>query len=335
MTKNLSETLKELDADVACFQETKITKDMMTETLAMVDGYRSYFSYCKKRAGYSGVVTYCKRSIQPLNAVDNLSNSMGDDDKVEFSLSSDILKSLDCEGRAVITQHQLTEPIADKNVLSIVNVYCPCVSGEMSGREKFRMDFLLMLEERLVSLATYSHIVLLGDINIAHKVIDHCDPGEENLFYDEPHRLWFNKLIGESGMLVDSYRHLSPEKRFAYTCWDTKTSARQTNFGTRIDYVLIDKEMLRTLKQADVHSKYMGSDHCPVSIVLDLKITPSTILPPLCSSHRYKKRQQKLTSMFVKKRPASEMDAFSSGNQKEVAVKKPQSITNFFTKIPK
>lgn len=312
LSKDMGTILEELGADIACFQETKISKDQVTENLAIVHGYRSYFSYCKRKAGYSGVVTYCKNSMQPMRAADSLTAALQDEtlDSKDFTIPESELKSLDNEGRCVITQHLLKEPIEGKSTLTVFNLYCPCVSGEVDGREQFRLQFLQLLEERVRQLKKTSFVILTGDMNVAHKIIDHCDPGDENLFADEPHRLWFDRIVGASGCLIDTYRHLNPQTKFAYTCWNTRTNARQTNAGTRIDYVLLDSDLKQCLVNAEVHAKYYGSDHCPVSACLEVGVTPSSTLPSICSSFRFKKRQQKLT-MFMMKRPADN-DAFKT-----------------------
>ncbi|XP_067938949.1 DNA-(apurinic or apyrimidinic site) endonuclease 2-like [Watersipora subatra] len=311
--KDVRLTLDELGADIACFQETKITKDMMMEELAIIPEYRSYFSYCRTRAGYSGVVTYCKRAIQPVDATDSLIGALSSGEgELTFSLSPDVLKALDCEGRTVITQHQLSEPVEGKSLLSVINVYCPCVTGEKDGRETFRLQFLQTLEERVVQLQKVSHVLVVGDLNISHRPIDHCDPGDETEFVEQPHRQWLNRMLDtEAGLLTDTYRVLHPDKKFVFSCWNTKIGARQTNYGSRIDYILLDQRIKHCVTSADVLSKYLGSDHCPVSVVLSLDMQPSSQPPLMCSSHRYKAKQQKLT-MFMKKSDDIKKDPFDS-----------------------
>ncbi|KAF6026399.1 APEX2 [Bugula neritina] len=277
LKKKIGVIITELEADVACFQETKITKELMTEELAIVDGYRSYFSYSRARAGYSGVVIYCRRGLQPEHATDSLITKLDSEDDLSFSLPADTLKCLDNEGRTLIAQFRLQDEGKEKSLLTLINLYCPCVTGETEGRELFRLQFLQTLEERIKQLQKISYVIVLGDINISHKVIDSCDPGDTEEFLSQPHRQWLDKMLTPGpGALIDTYRVLHPCTKYAYTCWNTKLNARQTNFGTRIDYILLDGRLREHLKSAEVMAKYMGSDHCPVQAeITNINVKPS------------------------------------------------------------
>ncbi|HCM52198.1 TPA: exodeoxyribonuclease III, partial [Candidatus Saccharibacteria bacterium] len=41
------------------------------------------------------------------------------------------------------------------------------------------------------------------------------------------------------------------------------------NVGWRIDYFLASESLKPKIKAADIHPEVMGSDHCPVSLILD------------------------------------------------------------------
>ena len=106
------------------------------------------------------------------------------------------------------------------------------------------------------------------------------------------------------------------------------SDARQTNFGTRIDYVLLDKNLNKQLDSAEVHAKYMGSDHCPVSADIAVCIKPALTVPTLCSSVRYKAKQQKLT-MFIKKgSDAPKKDIFDTVSKPTVTSSKPSNASS-------
>lgn len=73
LSHGLATHLNELDADIVCLQETKVTRDALTESLTVVEGYNSCFSFSRKRSGYSGVATFCKDSAIPGAAEEGLS----------------------------------------------------------------------------------------------------------------------------------------------------------------------------------------------------------------------------------------------------------------------
>ena len=132
------------DADIVCFQETKITKDMMDSDISLVEVYNSYFAFSQSKSGYSGVATYCKNSCTPVNARCSLFSVEDDDVCPLFPMER--LKELDKEGRVVITQHEVTNTQEDTFLLSIINVYCPRVDPEKEDRVAFKRDFLLALQ---------------------------------------------------------------------------------------------------------------------------------------------------------------------------------------------
>ena len=101
--------------------------------------------------------------------------------------------------------------------------------------------------------------------------------------------------------LVDTYRHLHPNTRQAYSCWSTLTSARSTNYGTRIDYVLVGQELVPFLVDACVMSDILGSDHCPVYAELSIDLVPASKPPSLCSSYwpECAGKQKKLSACFT------------------------------------
>ena len=100
---------------------------------------------------------------------------------------------------------------------------------------------------------------------------------------------------------MDTYRHLYPDTRQAYSCWSTVTSARSTNYGTRIDYVLIGQELAPFLVDACVMSDVLGSDHCPVYAELCIDVVPASKPPSLCSNYwpECAGKQKKLSACFT------------------------------------
>ena len=318
-------------ADIICLQETKITKDMLTSDFALIEGYNSYFSFSQKRAGYSGVVTFCKNAASPIKAQTGLSDGYENDagntavgcyGNLSSLFTGDRLKEMDAEGRTVITQHQFQETNGEKRNLVIINVYCPRADCDDNERLEMKLDFYKALEERAKALIKAGNFVLvLGDVNTSHKLIDHCDPSDPHIFFDNKARAWldnfvFNdgdysdicssddKIIYENGCFVDCFRYFYPQKSDMFTCWCTSNRARETNYGTRIDYIFCDVLFSKYVKSCEILTNVSGSDHCPVEATFLVDLTASKTLPSLCASFyaEFGGKQQKLLSYFGSKK---------------------------------
>lgn len=110
-------------------------------------------------------------------------------------------------------------------------------------------------------------------------------------------------LPGSGGKFVDTFRYFHPTRANAFTCWSTLTGARQTNYGTRIDYIFADRRLAsEQFVAADIMPEVEGSDHCPVWGQLSCSLVPSTKPPPLCTRYlpEFVGKQQKLSHFFVR-----------------------------------
>ncbi|CAL1276777.1 unnamed protein product [Larinioides sclopetarius] len=357
LKKSIDCVLKEMSADIACFQETKVSRGQIPETTALVDGYTSYFSYPRKHSGYSGVATYCKDKFVPEDAEEGLCSSIVTEsyssltDELSFAevfLDTDL--KFDPEGRIIVTYHLIKYEDQIQR-LAIINIYCPRVDPEKPERFLYKMQFCLILEAKLKELCgTGCSVIILGDFNIAYSVIDHCDPGDETEFNSSKFRQWLNALLAseisfcdEKIGIVDAFRHFYPNKKESYTCWNTKTGARATNYGTRIDYILATSNLLPLLESCEIMSDYYGSDHCPVSAVLkcDSISQENVQLPSICTRlwPEYSGQQQKLQAFFQKtqnladfltKQNETNAQTVSRVNKSSVKKNKQKSITSFF-----
>ena len=243
--KGLFDFLAKDSPDVLCLQETKAqVPQLPKEFLAPADGqggaYRSYFADAKRR-GYSGVAIYSKKeplSVRPLG-----------------------VDEFDEEGRALL---------ADFGPFVLVSAYFPN-SQEAGARIDYKLRFcgaILALCDGL--RAKGRHVVVAGDYNIAHKPIDLARPdqNEGNPGYLPAERAWMDRFTGAG--YIDTFRHLHPEPG-NYTWWTYRAPhARENNVGWRLDYHCIDPEFLPAVTAAGIQSKVLGSDHCPVSLELDL-----------------------------------------------------------------
>ncbi|XP_061590687.1 DNA-(apurinic or apyrimidinic site) lyase 2 [Cololabis saira] len=328
----IKSALDSLGADIVCVQETKVTRDLLDERTAIVDGYNSYFSYSRGRSGYSGVATYCRDSSTPFAAEEGLSGLLTNHegavgcygDLSEFS--NEELQLLDNEGRAVITQHKIMCQGEEKTV-TVINVYCPRADPEKPERKQFKLHFYKLLQSRAETiLKEGSHVIVLGDVNTSHRPIDHCDPSDIDDFGENPGRKWLNSFLHSSeqeddhsekqsdeefellnpnqkGKFVDTFRYFHPTRHNAFTCWSTLTGARQTNYGTRIDYIFGDRQLAKEqFVAADIMPEMEGSDHCPVWGKLSCSVLPCSKPPPLCTRYlpEFAGKQQKLSRFLVK-----------------------------------
>jgi len=377
--ENFPEWLSRLDADVLCFQETKVTRDMLTEPLALVSGYSSYYSFSRGRAGYSGVATYVRTDCTPLAAEEGITGLLGVPDSVvggtdqlSIEFSQEELKSLDGEGRCVITKHRIDSQ-SEEDYLVIFNLYCPRADPERADRKRFKLLFYKALDIRAQALIGQGNkVIILGDINTSHREIDHCDPYEE--FHDHPGRRFLNHLLKQTyqeenseatdrkaehreiademeqedwecsnlqirnRQFLDSFRIFHPDRQLAFTCWNTKMNCRSTNYGTRIDYIFISLSLENLIRESEIHPDIEGSDHCPVSARFTFTLRGAG-KPPSAATKYFKEFQGKQLSikdMFSKagKRELVRPD----NNQNRVVAKKaktgPAKITNFFVPKP-
>ncbi len=235
--KGLHETLKQLDADVICFQETKATPEQVAEALKAADGYH-VSAYGAVKLGYSGTAVVSK--AKPV--------------KVDFGIG---MAGHDDEGRVVTTTF--------KDYI-LVCVYTPN-SGEGMKRLGYRGEWDAAFRAYVTGLAKGKlPVIITGDLNVAHQPIDLARPKDN---YNKTSGYTEQEIAGLTALLsagfVDSFRHLHPEV-VKYSWWSQRLGARAKNVGWRIDYVLVSKGFEKKVKDAFILNEVMGSDHCPVGI---------------------------------------------------------------------
>ncbi|XP_032890405.1 DNA-(apurinic or apyrimidinic site) endonuclease 2 [Amblyraja radiata] len=322
--RRLRPRLETMRAEISCFQETRVSREGLTEELAVLEGFTSYFSHSRTRPGYSGVATYCRDEARPFWAEEGLSGLLTLGVRatgIGEEMTDRELRELDSEGRAVITKHRVRLCEGETATLAVVNVYVPRADPDCPPRQRFKLRFLQLLEARVNGLLQEGeHVIVLGDLNIAHRPIDHCDPGDLEQFAMDPSRQWLDRLLspasggpGEEeggtavpgeGPLVDGYRLCQPARHGAYTCWRVSTGARATNYGARIDYLLVSRALARrSLARCALLPGVTGSDHCPVVGWFTALSLPSPLTPPLCTSNmpEFTGVQQKLVPFLVRR----------------------------------
>lgn len=259
---SLKDTFDGLNADIIAIQETKIAaNDPRLGRLARLSGYDAFFSFCRTRDGYSGVATYCKQDsevcVTPIDAGEGFTNAVGGAQASFFDtgLTPVLLDQMEREGRCVITDHEQ---------FVLINVYVPAVTVE--DRAPFKYKFCVALQRKVEALQKAGrNVCVVGDLNISHQRIDKAKKLSLDMDMKSPTRLWLNRMLTNGGM-VDTFRHFKPKQEDAFTCWNTQTNARQTNYGVRIDYVLANRDFVsKEGLSAEVLQDVYGSDHCPVA----------------------------------------------------------------------
>jgi exodeoxyribonuclease-3 len=238
--KGFLEWMKKEKADIICLQETKAMVEQVGEELAEPKGYHAYWS-SSERKGYSGTLTYTKEKPK------KVLHGMGE-------------PKFDSEGRMVVCEYP---------DFVLFNVYFP--NGQKDqDRLKYKLEFYDMFLDVIDSYRKKGKgIVVCGDLNTAHKEIDLARPKEnvKRSGFLPIERDWMDKLISHG--YVDSFREFN-KKPGQYSWWDYKTRARERNIGWRLDYFFVSPDLLPTLKDSFIESRVMGSDHCPVGILLDI-----------------------------------------------------------------
>lgn len=237
VTKGFVDIFTSLDADIFCLQETKLQQGQIDLDLP---GYFQYWNYAEKK-GYSGTAVFTKQ--EPLSVFYGMDKAIHD-----------------TEGRLITLEFES---------FYFVCCYTPNAQDSLK-RIDYRMSWEDDLREYLVSLSKTKGVVYCGDLNVAHNEIDLKNPktNRGNPGFSDEERGKFSCLL-ESGF-CDSFRYLYPDKTDAYSWWSYRFKAREKNIGWRIDYFIVSDYLKDKIKDASIHSEILGSDHCPVEILIDL-----------------------------------------------------------------
>ncbi|MBL0742893.1 exodeoxyribonuclease III [Chryseolinea lacunae] len=239
--KDFLKDIKEMDPDILCFQETKAAVEEVRSSMELVPGYHVYVNSSKARKGYSGTAILSKE--EPL--------------QVTYDMG---LEEHDQEGRVITAEY---------NTFFVVTVYTPN-SGEGLARLDYRERWDREFREYLLWLNRRKPVITCGDFNVAHQPIDIARPKEnynKSAGYTQREIDGFTRLL-EAGY-VDTFRRFYPET-VKYTYWNYVTNARAKNTGWRIDYFLVTESLMDHVKDAMVYDQYLGSDHCPVGLKIEI-----------------------------------------------------------------
>lgn len=235
MNKGFEEFFKEVDADMFCLQETKLSKGQLDWT---PEGYHCYWNYAEKK-GYSGTAVFTKE--EPIS--------------VSYGIG---VEEHDHEGRVITLEFE---------DFYLVNCYTPNSQRELT-RLEYRMAWEDVFREYLLTLKARKPVIMTGDLNVAHEEIDLKNPktNRRNAGFTDEERAKMTELLAAG--FIDTFRHFYPQLEGAYSWWSYMFHAREKNAGWRIDYFLASEELEERLAAARIHAQVMGSDHCPVELEL-------------------------------------------------------------------
>lgn len=234
--KGFLEFFEAEQADFFCVQETKLQEGQIDLQL---NGYYQYWNYAIKK-GYSGTAIFTKH--KPLN--------------VFYGIG---IEEHDQEGRVITLEY---------DNFYLITVYTPNSQNELA-----RLDYRLTWEEAfrhyLLGLEVKKPVIICGDLNVAHQQIDLKNPktNTKNAGFTKEEREEMTKLLNSG--FIDSFRHFNPTKENCYSWWSYRAGARAKNVGWRIDYFIVSNQLESHLKDAIIYPEVLGSDHCPVALILN------------------------------------------------------------------
>ena len=234
--KGFENVFRQLDADFFCLQETKMQEGQLD---LQFPGYESFWNYAEKK-GYSGTAIYSR--LKPLS--------------VSYGIG---VEEHDHEGRVV------TLELPD---FYLVTVYTPNSQDELR-RLDYRMRWETAFQAYLKSLDANKPVIVCGDMNVAHQEIDLKNPktNRRNAGFTDEERARMSELLNSG--FTDTFRFFHPDATDIYSWWSYRFRAREKNAGWRIDYFLTSSRLDSRLKDASIHTDIYGSDHCPVSLVVE------------------------------------------------------------------
>lgn len=226
--------------DILLLQEIKLDETAIPNEINNLK-LNKYWAFANKK-GYSGTAVFTK------NKPVEVTNKIG-------------LKEFDAEGRYL--------ELKFKN-FTLINAYYPHTRRDLS-RMDYKLAFNKAILDKMLKLKNEGgNIILGGDLNVAHQEIDLARPkgNTKNAGFTNIERDGFSEYLKKG--LIDTYRHFYPTKEEMYTWWSNRGGCRERNVGWRIDYFVVNKEFMPSIKKADIETNVVLSDHCPISIELKI-----------------------------------------------------------------
>ncbi len=232
LNKGFDRFFENTKADIYCLQETKVLEE---QNPFHPYGYYEYLFPAEKK-GYSGTMIYTKE--KPLSVVFGINDS-----------------EYDNEGRTITLEYK---------DFYLVNCYVPNSKRELERLDS-RMRFEDLMKNYLNDLAKNKNVIYCGDLNVAHEEIDIKNPkaNRRNAGFTDEERAKMTELLNSG--FVDTFRYFYPEE-IKYTWWSYLGHARSKGIGWRLDYFIVNKEFINSIKDSIILDEIEGSDHCPIEL---------------------------------------------------------------------
>ena len=238
LKKGFEEIFADFDADFFCLQETKMQEGQAD---FHPEEYHEFYN-CAEKKGYSGTAVFAKKSLgEPLSVAYGINGEHDD------------------EGRVITLEYP---------EFYLICCYVPNAQDGLA-RIGYRCEFEDAIREYMRGLDRVKPVIYCGDLNVAHNEIDLKNPGPNrgNAGFSDEERGKMTDLLGAG--FTDTFRYLYPET-VTYSWWSYRMNARERNAGWRIDYFIISDRLREKLRDAVIYTDIYGSDHCPVSVEMDL-----------------------------------------------------------------
>lgn len=236
--------------DILCLQEIKAKQEQVKLSLA---DYTQLW-YPAEKPGYSGTAIFTK--LKPIQVIDGFPHDI----IKTYAVSGDVYGDPNKEGRVLTAEY---------TSFFVVSVYTPNAKDDLSRLELRHKHWDPAFLAYCQQLEEKKPVIFCGDLNVAHEPEDLARPKENEgkKGYTKEEREGFQRFIDHG--FIDSFR-LFTQGSDHYTWWTHWANARARNVGWRIDYVLVSEKLRDTIASAAIHADIMGSDHCPVSVTLDM-----------------------------------------------------------------
>ncbi len=238
LKKGFEDVFNDLDADFFCLQETKMQEGQAD---FHPEGYFEYYN-CAVKKGYSGTAVFVRKT-------------MGEPLSVAYGINGEH----DDEGRVITLEYP---------DFYLICCYVPNAQDGLA-RIGYRCEFEDAMRGYMSELDKTKPVIYCGDLNVAHNEIDLKNPGPNrgNAGFSDEERGKMNELL-DAGF-TDTFRHLHPDT-VTYSWWSYRMKARERNAGWRIDYFIISDRLADRLEDAEILTDIYGSDHCPVTITMNI-----------------------------------------------------------------
>lgn len=236
VNKGFLDYFHSVDADIFCIQESKCQKGQIELDL---EGYYQYWNYAERK-GYSGTAIFTKK--EPLS--------------VHYGIGEHIKEN---EGRVITLEYEH---------FYMVTVYTPNARRDLSMLSR-RLIWEDHFREYIKRLDSHKPVILCGDLNVAHQEIDlrNAKSNVGNSGFTDEEREKMTALL-QAGF-IDAFRYLYPDRKDVYTWWSYMNKVRERNIGWRIDYFILSERLADKIIDSQVHSEVLGSDHCPIALIIE------------------------------------------------------------------